>query len=135
MFENKNHSPDIIYQQHELEERERLAKENEEILRASEEAARAAEIAMQIERESAEQASTNDLVENTDVEASGPENTTVEVTNYNTKTRVHEIKAHFLQFGDLVEVAMLGKSAYVTFERAKDAADAIRDGGVQPLLG
>jgi hypothetical protein len=48
---------------------------------------------------------------------------------------MHEMKQHFLQFGDLVEIALLGQHAFVTFERAKDANDAFLDGALAPLNG
>ena len=35
--------------------------------------------------------------------------TAVEVQDLNGRTRLHELKAHFYQFGDVVEVALMGK--------------------------
>jgi hypothetical protein len=35
--------------------------------------------------------------------------TMVEVHDFNGRTRLHELKAHFHPFGDVVEVALMGK--------------------------
>ena len=60
---------------------------------------------------------------------------TIVVANFHPKTRIHEMKQHFLQFGDLIEIALVGKQAFVTFERTKDANDALLDGALAPLNG
>lgn len=114
--------------QADLEERERVARENAEALKFKE-----AEEADRLRREQEELAASGASSEGQNEAAIGISETpvtaegadcTIEVTNYHHKSRVYELKTYFLQFGDLVEVAVMGKSAYVTYERAKDAADA-----------
>ena len=100
--------------QKELKERERLAQEKEEEL-----AAAAAAAATAAAEAAASQEIGSQVENNTDGETAGdsavaadadvPAQTTVEVEDYNPRTRIHDLKAHFHQFGDVVEVALLGK--------------------------
>jgi len=59
----------------------------------------------------------------------------IAVENFHFKTRNYEIKQHFHQFGDVVQIVMMGKKAYVTFDRVKDAYEAALDGNGTLLQG
>lgn len=121
--------------QDELKERELLAKEKEEeAIRIQEE---------ELERENNKINENDNNLNNNDSETiegdANNNNTqpclTIRVTNYSPKTRIFEFKQHFHQFGDLVEIVIRGKETYLTFDRERDAADAVLDGSSAPLLG
>jgi len=57
------------------------------------------------------------------------------VQDFHHKTRVYELKQHFHQFGDVVEIVLVGKRAFITFDRKKDAVEAARDGNGGLLAG
>lgn len=100
--------------QQELADRERLAQEKaEEAVAAAAAAADAA--AHQAAKAAAGRGGDGDgqsasLADAT--AAAAPSQTTVEVQDFNGRTRLHELKAHFHQFGDVVEVALMGKKVY-----------------------
>jgi hypothetical protein len=123
--------------QDELKERERLSKEKEleELARRQEEEAilkRAEEEASSNGNEGAKPCDTQDVHLE---QAGGSLKVTICVSGYHNKTRIHELKQHFHQFGDLVEIVMRGNQAFLTFDREKDAEDAVLDGAAAPLNG
>lgn len=125
--------------QSELDERDRLARLKVEELEARVKEMQELRDAPQTD-ESAEQQEAGKLCDGQAaylVDGAEPqeEPTCVSVSNMNYKTRLHEIKQHFHQFGDVVEICMGGKAAFITFDRSKDALEAERDGDGSLLMG
>mmetsp|Transcript_69865 Transcript_69865/g.157910 ORF Transcript_69865/g.157910 Transcript_69865/m.157910 type:complete len:366 (-) Transcript_69865:326-1423(-) len=119
----------------ELEEREKLAKENAERAAAeAEQAKRAAELAEE-DRKAQEIAAAGDETSAAAHANPEDEHLTVIVTNFSHKTRVHDLKQHFMQFGDVCEVAIVAKQAFVSYDRPREASDALLDGASVHLMG
>lgn len=132
--------------QSELAERDRLAKEKEVELDAqqaqqAERAKQELECAMRVQAERESRVNGHGGGRPCDSQSAylskqAPiEPCCVIVSSIHSKTRLHELKQHFHQFGDVVEIIMIGNRAFLAFDRPKDASEAVMDGNGSLLMG